>query len=66
MLFRRYFNMPTFLYRCPNTGLNVQGWVADDPTESGSEQFEPVTCLICTRVHLINPKTGKVLGEDEE
>jgi hypothetical protein len=21
--------MATFLYRCPNTGLNVQGWVAD-------------------------------------
>jgi len=25
--------MPPFVYRCPKTGLNVQGWVADDPTE---------------------------------
>jgi len=50
--------MPTFLYRCPNTGLKVQGWVADDPTKD--EPFAPVTC---TRVHLVNPKTGKVVGD---
>jgi hypothetical protein len=25
--------MRPFLFRCPNTGLNVQRWVADDPTE---------------------------------
>ena len=56
----------TFLYRCPKTGLNVQGWVVDDPTESDAERFEPVTCLICTRVHLVNPQTGKVLGEDDQ
>jgi len=34
--------MPTFLYRCPNTGLKVQGWAADDPTRD--EPFAPVTC----------------------
>ena len=56
----------TFIYRCPNTGLNVQGWIADDPTEGEAEGFEPVTCLVCTRQHLVNPKTGKVLGEDND
>jgi hypothetical protein len=25
--------MVTFVYRCPATGYNVQGLVADDPTE---------------------------------
>ena len=25
--------MAIFLYRCPNTGQQVQGWIADDPTE---------------------------------
>jgi hypothetical protein len=54
--------MPTFLYRCPNTGLRVQGWIADDRTERDEENFEAVTCPACGRVHLINPKTGKVLG----
>ncbi len=58
--------MATFLYRCPTSGLRVQGWIADDPTESEPERFEAVTCLVCTRIHLVNPKTGKVLGEDDE
>lgn len=56
--------MPTFVYRCPTTGLRVQGWIADDPTDD--EAFEAVTCLACTRVHLVNPKTGKVIGEDDD
>ena len=56
--------MPPFLYRCPNTGLNVQAFVADDPTED--ESYEPITCTACTRVHLVNPKAGKVLGADHE
>jgi hypothetical protein len=58
--------MPPFLYRCPNTGLNVQGFVADDPTEGEAETYEPVTCLACTRVHLVNPRTGKVAGAEDD
>ena len=56
----------SFVYRCPNTGLKVQGWVADDPAEDDAESFEPMTCTICTRVHLVSQKTGKVLGADED
>ena len=58
--------MATFLYRCPNTGLNVQAWVADDPTGSDDDAYEAVTCTACTRVHMVDPKTGKVLGEDDD
>jgi len=36
----------------------------DDP-ERADETYEPVTCTVCARVHLVNPKTGKVLGADE-
>jgi hypothetical protein len=50
----------------PNTGLNVQSWVADDPTECEGETYEPITCTICTRLHLVDPKTGKVLGADPD
>ncbi len=57
--------MATFLYRCPNTGLQVQGYVAEDPTEDDAEAYESLKCLACTRMHLVNPKTGKVLGADE-
>ena len=58
--------MPPFIYRCPNTGLNVQGWVADDPTEREGETYQPITCTICTRLHLVDPKTGKVVGADKD
>ena len=58
--------MATFLYRCPATGLRVQGWVADDPTENDGETYEALTCTACGRMHAVNPKTGKLLGEDDE
>jgi len=44
--------------------MRVQGWVADDPTND--DVFEAMTCLVCTRVHLVNPKTGRVIGEEED
>jgi len=49
---------------CPITGLNVQGFVADDPADDHS--FEPVTCNACTRVHLVNPKAGKLISEYDD
>jgi len=58
--------MTAFLYRCPNIGLKVQGWLADDATERADDGYEAVTCVACTRVHLVNPKTGKVLGTNED
>jgi hypothetical protein len=63
----RYFRpMPrTFLYRCPNTGRNVQGWSADEVTDD-DETYQSFECIACTSVHLVNLKTGKVLGEDED
>jgi hypothetical protein len=26
----------------------------------------PVSCTLCTRLHLVNPVGGKVLGADDE
>jgi hypothetical protein len=58
--------MAPFLYRCPKTGLNVQGWFANAPSGNNDEVYETVTCVACTRVHLINRSTGKVVGGDDE
>jgi hypothetical protein len=58
--------MAPFVFRCPNTGYSVQGWIADDPTEGGAETYEPIICTLCTRTHMVNPSTGKVLGSDED
>jgi len=54
-----------FIFRCPDTGMNVQGWVAEDPDDV-TDSYESISCLICKRAHLVNPKTGKVLGADDE
>lgn len=58
--------MPAFIFRCPDMGVNVQGWVADDPLSYGDDEYEAVTCLACTRVHMVNPKTSNVLGGNDD
>jgi len=54
--------MVTLIYRYPATRLKVQGWFADEAPPAGA--FEAVKCLACTRTHLINRSTGRVLGSD--
>jgi hypothetical protein len=55
----------TFTYRCPQTGLQVQGRVAANHATDG-EIYEPVTCTACAGVHLVNPKSGKVLESSQK
>ena len=57
-----YCRMPLFMYRCPNSGYRVQGFVAEDTSEDG-HIYEPVTCPVCHQIHHVNPHTGVVLGE---
>ncbi len=57
--------MTAFLYRCPNTGFRVQGLAAEDVAED-TNTFEAVNCRVCRQIHLVNPATGKVAGEDDE
>jgi len=59
--------MPPFIFRCPNTGFRVQGFVPDDDaSEETDDVFLGVTCLACRSVHFINPKTGKTASEGSE
>ena len=51
--------MPLFLYRCPTTGYRVQDFSAEHVSE---DTYEPVLCVICKQVHVVNPATGAVLG----
>jgi hypothetical protein len=57
--------MPAFTYRCPNTGYRVQGYTPGETVED-SGTYEAVVCALCQRVHLVNPATGKVVGEEDE
>ena len=54
-----------FLYRCPNTAQTVQGWSVDEVTDDDTS-YQSVACLACTQTHLINLRTGMVLGAKED
>jgi len=58
--------MGNFLFTCPSTNLNVQHWRDEDDEDAPDNEYEAVTCKACARLHLINRKTGKVLGQDDE
>jgi hypothetical protein len=55
--------MAPFLFQCPNPQLHVQGWSAEE-IPADSEIYLTMECLACRRVHLVNPATGKVMGND--
>jgi hypothetical protein len=58
--------MAALIFFCPNTGLRVQGWFAEELLDE-TDTYETVTCTACGQTHIVNPKTGKTLGaEDEE
>lgn len=48
------------VFTCPQTGLSVQHRL--DSEAAADDEFVQVVCLACTRLHLINRKTGKLLG----
>jgi hypothetical protein len=51
------------LFRCPETGTNLQHQLDGDPDISENE-YEAITCLACRKLHLVNRKTGKALGQN--
>jgi hypothetical protein len=57
--------MAPFLFQCPNTGLNVQSWSAEEIV-ADSEIYLTTECLACRRVHLVNPTSGRVLGSEDD
>ena len=59
--------MTPFLFRCPVTGQNVQGWSADDAAAAADQSTaETVRCLACRQLHWVVPRTGAVVGNPEE
>ncbi len=54
------------LFKCPVAGMNVQHWLADEPTSSdSSDRYETVLCQACMKLHFINKSSGKLAGQLE-
>jgi hypothetical protein len=53
--------MPSFLFICPRTGMYAQGWT-DAHGPKNDSTYENVTCNACHRLHLLDSKTGRMLG----
>ncbi|PSO13966.1 hypothetical protein C7G42_33655 [Bradyrhizobium sp. MOS003] len=48
------------VFRCPQTGMNVQHRLSEEP---GDRTHVSVSCPACTRLHLIDRASGKLLGD---
>jgi hypothetical protein len=48
------------VFKCPQTGLNVQHRLGDEPTD---RTHESVSCPACTRLHLIDRASGRLVSE---
>jgi predicted RNA-binding Zn-ribbon protein involved in translation (DUF1610 family) len=59
-----HYHMPAFIYKCPNTGFRVQGWLAEMVPPDEGQTYETIECVACGRMHLINRSTGRTLGGD--
>ncbi len=53
------------LFKCPQTGMNVQHWLADEASGDTSE-YSSVNCPACTRFHFVHKETGKLLGYQDK
>jgi hypothetical protein len=52
-------------FQCPNTGLRVRGLAEGDGFEN-DDTCEAIVCSACRQFHLVNLKTGKIVGDDDD
>jgi hypothetical protein len=50
------------MYRCPDTVFRVPSF---ESAKTSDGTYDVVACVACARVHLVDPATGKVLGQDK-
>ena len=56
--------MAGFSFLCPYACVHVHAWTKAEDSENS--RYETVTCAACQRVHLVNPKSGHVIGQEEK
>lgn len=55
--------MPSFRYQCPLTDETVESFLAEDTDRVDDHIL--VRCAACKQPHIVNPDTGKILGEQQ-
>jgi len=58
--------MESLVFRCTQAGANVQVWLPDGAQPERADSYEAVTCPACARVHFVNRKTRKMLGDKDK
>ena len=51
------------IFRCPRTGFNVQATDDDEPEVTDAKHYKMFECLACGGFHLVEPSTGKLMGD---
>jgi hypothetical protein len=54
----------SFLFFCPTTGMTVQGTMLTEPPINGPPLYEPIECMSCKRLHIVNVATLRRLSEE--
>lgn len=57
--------MANLIFKCPQTGMNVQHWLAEEPADDSNFSYDTVVCQACSRLHFINRSNGRLLGAEE-
>ena len=57
--------MANFVFRRPTTSMNVQHW-SDEDDDVREHEYEGIICPAYTRLHFLNRRTGKLLGQEGE
>ena len=54
------------MFRCPICNIPTQAWIADDiQAKAGEHEYVSLECLACRQIHLVNPRTGALVGTDK-
>ena len=57
--------MAPFIFRCPITRQNVQGWIAEEVLEH-ADTYVPMQCTACRQFHHVSLATRRVLGSEDD
>lgn len=56
----------TYLYLCPVKRVHVQQVLQEDSRSADDDSYVGVRCLACSRIHLINRKTGRLIDHKDK